>query len=176
MKIIIGLGNIGKEYENTRHNLGFLCLDYLCNKYGCVINKKLKKSIIGEVNINNEKVIFLKPQTFMNLSGDAVVEVLNWYKEDVCNLLVIYDDIDIPFETIRYKESGSGGTHNGMKDIINKVKSTDIARIRIGMGNIKHENQDMVDFVLGRISKKEESKLNNIFKLVDESLLKFLDK
>ena len=176
MKIIIGLGNKGKEYENTRHNLGFLCLDYLCNKYNLTINKKLKKSILGEANINGEKVVFLKPETYMNLSGEAIVEVLNWYKEDISNVLVIYDDIDIPFETIRYKESGSAGTHNGMKDIINKLKTNNIARIRIGMGNLKHEKQDMVDFVLGRISKEEESKLDEIFSNVDEKVNDWIKK
>ena len=176
MKIIVGLGNKGNEYEKTRHNFGFMCLDYLSNKYNFNINKKLKKSLVGECTINKEKVIFVKPETYMNLSGDAVLEVINWYKEDISNVLIIYDDIDIPFESIRYKESGSAGTHNGMRDIINKLKVNNINRIRLGMGNVKHENQDMVSFVLGKFSKEEESKLNNIFDKVNEKILQFLDK
>ena len=176
MKIVIGLGNIGEEYKNTRHNFGFMCLDYLSEKYNFRIDKKLKKSMIGEKIINGEKVIFVKPQTYMNLSGDSVIEILNWYKEDISNVIVLYDDIDIDFENIRYRESGSPGSHNGMKDIVNKLKTKDICRIRLGIGNLKHENQDIVNFVLERFSKEEEKKLNVVFEEVDKKIKEFLDK
>lgn len=176
MKIIVGLGNIGKEYINTKHNFGFMFIEYLEDKYNFKCDKKMKKSLIAETKINNEKVVFVKPQTYMNLSGEAILEVLNWYKEDISNVLVIYDDLDIPFETIRYKESGSAGTHNGMRNIINLTKTNEICRIRLGMGNLKHENEDLVKFVLSKFKKDELTKIKEIFTLAEIKMLEYLDK
>ena len=161
MKCIIGLGNIGKEYDNTRHNLGFIALDNICAKYGVKIDKKLKKSIYGETNINGEKVVFLKPTTYMNLSGEAVVEIMNWYKLDKKDILVIYDDVDLPLGAVRYKEKGSAGTHNGMRNIIDNLKTEEFKRLRIGMENRGDVPIPLIDYVLQKLKKEELELLNN---------------
>lgn len=176
MKLIIGLGNKGEEYNNTRHNFGFMFIDYLEKKHNFKCNKKNKNSLVGEIKLNNEKIVFVKPQTYMNLSSQSVIEILKWYKESVNNIIVIYDDIDIPFGTIRYKENGSGGSHNGMKDIINNLKTNDIFRIRLGIGDLKKEKEDISNFVLSKFSKDELLKVENIFIQAEEKLLEFLDK
>lgn len=176
MKIIVGLGNPGKEYENTKHNLGFMFLDFLNKNYLGGEFKTFKNSKIIEGNIDNEKVILAKPQTYMNLSGDAVIKLKNWYKVDNKDILVIYDDFDIPFESVRYRESGSAGTHNGMKDIVNKLATKDIPRLRIGTGGLKKENQEIISFVLSKFSKDEINKLDTIFEKAYPKFKEFLDK
>ncbi len=176
MKIVVGLGNIGDKYDKTRHNIGFMFLEYLEEKYGFSVSKKNKNSFVGEVNIKGKKVVFVKPTTYMNLSGEAVNNICSWYKEDVSNLIVAFDDIDIPFGDVRYKEKGSGGTHNGMKSVVGIMKTTEISRLKLGIGGLKHENEDLANFVLGRFSKDEILKLNDIFVLAETKLLEFLDK
>jgi len=131
MKIVIGLGNPGIGYERTRHNFGFMFLEYLEAKYKFKIDKKKLDSQIGECNINGEKVIFVKPMTFMNLSGEAVQKVKHWYKAEDNDIIVIFDDIDIEFGDLRYKANGSGGSHNGMKNIIQMLSTENIARIKL---------------------------------------------
>ena len=131
MKIIIGLGNPGIEYERTRHNFGFMFLEYLEKKYKFKIDKKKSDSLIGECIINYEKVIFVKPIKFMNLSGESVQKIKIWYKVDDKDILVVYDDIDIDFGDVRYKTSGSGGSHNGMKNIVQMLSTENIARIKL---------------------------------------------
>lgn len=176
MKIIVGLGNPGKEYENTKHNLGFMFLDFLNKNYLGGEFKTFKNSKIIEGSIDNEKVILAKPQTYMNLSGDAVIKLKNWYKVDNNDILVIYDDFDIPFESVRYRDSGSAGTHNGMKDIVNKLATKDIPRLRIGTGGLKKENQEVISFVLSKFSKDELDELNNVFEKAYLKFKEFLDK
>ncbi len=177
MKIIIGLGNIGKEYENTRHNVGWMFLDYIEKKLNFKIEEKNKKldSYISQIYINNEKVVFAKPTTYMNLSGHAVEKIKKWYKVDNEDILIVFDDIDIPFGQIRFKLSGSGGTHNGMKNVVQMLNSKDIPRIKIGIGGIKHEKQDLVDFVLEKFSKKQIGELDTVFDEAYEKLINFLD-
>ena len=131
MKIIIGLGNPGIGYERTRHNFGFIFLEYLEKKYKFKIEKKKLDSLIGECTINDEKVIFVKPMKFMNLSGEAVQKVKSWYKVDDKDIIVVFDDIDIDFGDVRYKASGSGGSHNGMKNIVQMLSTENIARIKL---------------------------------------------
>lgn len=176
MKVVVGLGNPGKEYENTRHNLGFMFLDYLENKYSFNISKKTLDSKIAEVTIEGEKVVFVKPQTFMNLSGNAVQKVKNWYKVKPEDIIVIFDDIDIPFGEIRYKLNGSGGTHNGMKNIVQMLGTKEFPRIKIGIGGIKNEKQDLVNFVLQKFSSNEIEKLQEVFDEAYTKLENFLDK
>ncbi|MEG2310725.1 MAG: aminoacyl-tRNA hydrolase [Clostridia bacterium] len=177
MKLIVGLGNPGKEYINTRHNIGWMFLQYLENKYNFKIFKKALDSNIVETNLFNQKVVFAKPQTYMNLSGNAVQKLKKWYKLDNSDIVIIYDDIDISFGTTRYRECGSGGTHNGMKNIVQMLSTQDIARIRIGIGGIKHDNQDLINFVLEKFNKEQLDVLqNNIFVDVEEKLKIFLDK
>ncbi|MBO5476495.1 MAG: aminoacyl-tRNA hydrolase [Clostridia bacterium] len=177
MKIIVGLGNPGKDYEQTRHNIGWLFLEYLAEKYDTSISKSNCDSLIGETKINNEKIIFAKPLTYMNLSGNAVSKLKKWYKVENEDILIIYDDIDIPFGNIRFREKGSGGTHNGMKNIVQMLSTQEISRIRIGLGGLKHEKQNMADFVLQRFKKEELEKLNNeIFPEAEVKFEEFLDK
>lgn len=176
MKIIVGLGNPGKEYENTKHNLGFMFVDYLLKKYDLNRFKKFKSSKIIETTLNNQKVIFVKPQTYMNLSGTAVLELKQWFKVENKDILVIYDDFDIVFGNVRFRENGSGGTHNGMKDIVSKLSNTDIPRLRIGTGGLKKEKEETISFVLSKFSKEENNKLNEIFEEAYIKFKEFLDK
>ena len=176
MKIIVGLGNPGKEYERTKHNLGFMFLDYLNGKLNLGKFKKFKSSEILESNINGEKVILAKPQTFMNLSGKAVVELKQFYKVESKDILIVYDDFDILFGSVRFREKGSAGTHNGMKDIIQKTSSVEIPRLRIGTGGLKKENEPIISFVLSKFSKSNLDELNNIFEQATIKFEEFLDK
>lgn len=175
MKCIIGLGNIGKEYENTRHNSGFMALDYLMEQYNIKLDKKKKKCIYGEGHINGQKLAVVKPTTFMNLSGEAIVEIMNWYKITPEDILVIYDDVDLKFGDIRYREKGSSGTHNGMRNIIANIKTEEFARIRIGIENREGLPIPLMDYVLQKFSKEELKKLKSeIMKDVEVKILEFL--
>ena len=153
MHIIVGLGNPGKQYEFTRHNAGFLCLDYLAAKHNIKVNKIKFKSLVGEGNIKGEKVILLKPTTFMNLSGEAVVEAMNFYKTDISELIVVYDDISLPLGTLRIREKGSAGGHNGMKNIIYRTGKDNFPRIRLGVS--APGERDLADYVLSKFSKED---------------------
>ena len=177
MKMIVGLGNPGREYEKTRHNVGFMFLEYLENKYNFCVEKKSLDSKICETMLFNEKVVIVKPQTFMNLSGNAVVKLKNWYKIENNDIIIIFDDIDILFGEVRYKIKGSGGTHNGMKNIVQMLNTQEIPRIRIGIGGARHENEDLCNFVLSKFSKNELERLSSeIFLNAEEKLKEFLDK
>ncbi len=125
MYIIAGLGNPGKKYENTRHNMGFTAIDLLAEKFGIKVNKLRFKALTGEGRIAGQKVLLIKPQTYMNLSGESVRMALDYYKEPPENLIVIYDDIDIPTGSIRIRKKGSAGTHNGMRNILYQIQSED---------------------------------------------------
>ena len=177
MKCIIGLGNIGKEYENTRHNSGFMALEEIAKKYNIAMDKKKKKCIYGEVTINGKKVSFVKPTTYMNLSGEAIVEIMNWYKITPEDILVIYDDVDLKLGTIRYREKGSAGTHNGMKNIIANIKTEEFARVRIGIENRGEIPIPLMDYVLQKFSKEELNEIKEqIVPQVEENVLNFLTK
>ncbi len=172
MKLIVGLGNPGDKYSQTRHNVGWLFIDYLSKVYNVEIKKNMCDALVGETRLKGEKVIFAKPITFMNLSGNSVSKLKQWYKLENKDILVVFDDIDIPFGTFRYRLKGSGGSHNGMKNVIQMLSSEDISRLRIGLGSLKNERQDMVDFVLQKFKKDEIEKLQDVFfdatKKVDE--------
>ena len=175
MKCIIGLGNIGKEYENTRHNAGFIAVDAIAAKYNISFDKKKKKCIYGEGTINGEKISFVKPTTYMNLSGEAVVEILNWYKISPEDILVIYDDIDLKFGDIRYRVKGSSGTHNGMRNIIANLKTEEFARIRIGIENRGNTQIPLMDYVLQKFGGEELDNIKQqIIPQVEENILNFL--
>ncbi len=155
MKIVVGLGNPGREYEKTLHNLGFMAIDLVAEELRCDFTKKSAlKSLVAETFVSGEKVILVKPLTFMNLSGEAVRAVVDFYKIELNNVVVIYDDIDIDVGTVRFKPSGSGGTHNGMRNIILHLNATDFARIRIGS---KKEDPEisLIDYVLSNIPKNK---------------------
>ncbi|MBO5371635.1 MAG: aminoacyl-tRNA hydrolase [Lachnospiraceae bacterium] len=155
MYVIAGLGNPDKKYENTRHNIGFDVIDALADKYNISMNEKKHKAICGKGIIAGQKVLLVKPQTYMNLSGDSIAEVLDFYKLDPAeDLLVIFDDISLAPGNIRIRKKGSAGGHNGIKSIIARCGSSDFSRIKVGVGE-KPDGWDLADHVLGRFSKEE---------------------
>lgn len=160
MKIVVGLGNPGKEYERTRHNTGFMVLDKIADKFNIEIKKEKSKALIGTGEINGEKVMLVKPQTFMNLSGEAVRGLVDFYKEDIENVLIIFDDIDLEVGKIRIKERGSAGTHNGMKSVVSHLGTEKFKRVKVGIGKPK-ENIDLIGHVLGKFSDEEFKTLEN---------------
>ena len=153
MYIIAGLGNPGRKYENTRHNMGFLTIDKIAEELGIKVDKIKFKALVGEVNFSGQKVMLVKPQTYMNLSGQSLREIMNFYKLPIENLTVIYDDIDIPTGSVRIRKSGSAGTHNGMRDIIYNLADSGFPRIRIGIGS--ERRGDLADYVTGGFTKEE---------------------
>lgn len=154
MYVIVGLGNPGREYRDTRHNIGFKAIDLLANRNSIDINKIKFKSVYGEGFIKGEKVILLKPQTYMNNSGISVREIVDYFKVPMDKLLIIVDDIDIDFASVKIKKKGSAGSHNGLKSIIYHLQDDKFPRIKIGIGE-KYERQDLSDFVLSKFGKDE---------------------
>lgn len=170
MKLIVGLGNPGKEYINTRHNVGFMVLDYFLGN-----NLKWKEKFNGlyyESLIEGEKVIFLKPLTFMNLSGEAVVKYKNYFNLDIEDILVIHDDMDIDLGKYKLKRNSSSGGHNGIKSIINSLNSNAFLRLKIGITHNK--NIDTVDYVLGKFNEKEMDLLKSNFRVYEEIIRSFV--
>ena len=157
MFIIAGLGNPGKKYERTRHNMGFMALDLLADKYGIKVDRLKFKALTGEGRIEGKKVLLVKPQTYMNLSGESIRDVMNFYKEPIENLIVIYDDIDIPEGSLRIRSGGSAGTHNGMRNIIYLLGEDGFPRIRVGIGG--ERKSDLVDYVIGKVTEAEAEPL-----------------
>lgn len=159
--LIVGLGNPGEKYEYTRHNAGFLTLDRLCVEENFKINKIKYKSVIGEVNICSHKCIAMKPQTFMNNSGEAVKEAASFYKIPPERIIVIFDDISLPCGKLRIRRKGSDGGHNGIKSIIYHLGSDNFPRIKIGVGENPHPDYDLADWVLSTFKKDEMEQLKN---------------
>jgi PTH1 family peptidyl-tRNA hydrolase len=181
MKLIVGLGNIGLQYDKTLHNAGFCALDFFCKKHNIELNQKssvgkFAKQLFGfnevilpngkKQNKKDEVVYFLKPGTFMNLSGDAVLHFVRKFKLDLKDVLIIFDDIDLPLGEIRFREKGSSGTHNGMRDIVNKLGSTEFPRLKIGIENrtpVEKTRLSLADFVLKKQSPEILEKLNEVY-------------
>ena len=161
MKLIVGLGNPGKNYENTRHNIGFQLLDYIANNKGLDFSKEKFNGKYTEYNVNGEKVILVKPLSYMNLSGSVVSQFANFYKIDIKDILVIQDDLDMHFGRIKIVNNSSSGGHNGIKDIERFLVSQGYNRLKIGISNDK--SFDTKDYVLGKFSKEEVEKLNSIY-------------
>jgi PTH1 family peptidyl-tRNA hydrolase len=165
MKLIVGLGNPDKKYENTYHNVGFSFIDKFSARYDIKLKKRTCRSLTGEgyleVNNRKEKIILAKPLTYMNLSGEAISLLLKKFKLDINDLIVVLDDIDLPIGTFRYRENGSAGTHNGLKNIVLNLNSTNFKRIRIGIG-YNNENGDLADYVLSKIPNENLQKINEI--------------
>lgn len=157
MYIIAGLGNPGSKYENTRHNMGFKAIDAMASEFGIDVNRAKFKGLIGEGRIGSEKVVLLKPQTYMNLSGQSVREIMNFYKIPEENLIVIYDDFDLPIGSIRVRKSGGPGTHNGMKSVVQELGSRKFPRVRVGIGS---SDGSTIQFVIGKVGKDEQQILN----------------
>ena len=174
MKVVVGLGNPGKKYELTRHNVGFIVLD----KYlGNVSWKEAHNALIYEDNINGEKVLFVKPLTFMNNSGDAIQEILSYYKVYIDDLLVIQDDIALELGKSRIKYESSDGGHNGIKSIINRLQTKKFLRLKIGLA--KEKEIDTISYVLGKLTKKEitqiDDDMNKYFDIIDAFIKDGLD-
>lgn len=158
MFLIVGLGNPGREYAMTRHNIGFMTLDVLAQRHQIEIRRSNFRSVFGEGRIASQKVVLAKPETFMNNSGWAVRDLVNWYKVPPENLLLVYDDADIPIDTIRVREGGSAGSHNGMKSVIYQLGFDNFPRVRVGIGS-PEGGRDMVAHVLGMPPGEDMEKL-----------------
>jgi len=172
MKLVVGLGNPGKQYQHTRHNVGFEVLDLLAHHYQ--VQFKLDKQFKGEVattQVGLEKVIFLKPATFMNLSGESVIQVKTFYKVELEDIIVVYDDIALDLGRLRLRLSGSAGGHNGMKDIIKHLSSSEFKRIRVG---ISGTDKALCAHVLGKFSKAETTEMKIAYQYAKDAVIDFI--
>ena len=174
-KYIVGLGNPGKEFENNRHNIGFLVLENLTKKYESkfILKNKLK-SRCSELKIKNFTYRLFLPNTFMNKSGEAVRAIVDWYKIDLAQLFIIVDDLDLPLGKIRFRKKGGSGGHNGLKNIIENLHTQDFNRIRVGIGSPKEiqrsSKSNVISHVLGNISSEEKLVLDKVFLKINKSI------
>lgn len=173
MKLIVGLGNPESDYSNTRHNMGFNVVNSLAEEYDIDISRKKFEAEFGSGIIEGQKVILVKPQTFMNLSGKSVIEFVNFYKLDLEDLIVIYDDIDIEVSKIRIRKSGSPGTHNGIKSVVNVLANDKFPRIRVGIGKPEFDD-DMINYVIGAIPEEEIEPLKEGVQKAKEAVVELL--
>lgn len=164
MKLIVGLGNPGAEYQNTRHNIGFQMIDLFAKSLGVDISKSKFNGLYGEINVAGEKVILLKPQSYINLSGEVIRKFVDFYKIDISDLIVISDDLDLNVGTFKIKKKGSSGGHNGLKNIELHLGTQEYKRIKIGISNNK--KIDTKDYVLGHLSSSEQEMLSEVKKKV----------
>jgi len=171
MKLVVGLGNPGKEYENTRHNIGFMMIDEIVKTYNLTGKEKMN-GLYYELNVKGEKVYLLKPLSYMNLSGEVVRKYIDYFKINIEDILIINDDLDLPIGTHKLREKGSSGGHNGLKNIEQHLNTNNYKRLKIGISNNK--NIDTKDYVLGRFSKEDMNELNNFIKLAPDVLEDFI--
>jgi len=163
MYIIAGLGNPGKEYDRTRHNAGFCTLDVLADKYGIDVSERKHKALCGRGVIEGQKVVLVKPQTFMNASGESLRAVADYYKEAPDHVIVIFDDISLEPGQLRIRLKGSAGGHNGVKSIIAHLGTQEFPRVKVGVG-AKPPRMDLADYVLGHFSKEDQEIMNQAFR------------
>ncbi len=168
--LVAGLGNPGSDYEKTRHNIGFRAIDVLSAKTGIKVKKLKYNCVFGEGYIGNNKVILLKPLTFMNRSGECIREMANWLRISYNNIIAVYDDADIPFGTIRVRKSGSAGTHNGMRSVLHQLVTEDFPRVRLGIDR-PPEEVDIKDYVLSRFSLAEDKALHAILESAADAII-----
>ena len=173
MIAIVGLGNPGSNYDKTVHNLGFMAIDHFAKKHDLNFSKSKFSGKIAEGRVGNEKVVLLKPETYMNLSGKSVEEMMHMLKLNNSQIIVISDDIDLPFGVVRLRAQGSAGTHNGLRNIVSKI-GTDFPRVRIGAG--RPEFGDLASFVLSKLSKDKLEELENVFEKTTKALEIFIEK
>lgn len=173
--IIVGLGNPGEKYTFTRHNAGFLAMDYISQKLGCKVNKVKFKSLVGDAVIGNHRVLLMKPQTYMNNSGEAVREATDFYKIPADHVIVISDDVAQAPGRMRIRKSGSAGGQKGLNSIIVHLGTQEFPRIRIGVGEKPNPEYDMADWVLGKIPEEDREKMFSIFGCVNDCLPLLLD-
>ncbi len=172
MKLIVGLGNPGKKYENTRHNAGFRFIDTYAKSKGIEFSKEKFEGLYAEYLFNKEKIILLKPQKYMNLSGEVIKSFINFFKINIEDILVIVDDLDTEAGTIKLRSKGSSAGHNGLKDIEQNLKTNEYKRVKIGISNNKEK--DPIDYVIGKISKKELDKINAVNSLAENLIDDFI--
>lgn len=174
MYLIVGLGNPGPKYAHTRHNVGFDVLDALAERLGVSISREKEKALLGECFVGGSKVILALPQTYMNLSGEAVSRLVNWYRVPLENLLVVYDDIDLAQGAIRIRKNGSAGTHNGMRSIVELLGSEAFPRLRVGVGQ-RAPGFELADWVLSRYQTAEEQKAaREAYALAAEAIVDYI--
>ena len=174
MYLIVGLGNPGTKYAHTRHNVGFDVMDALSRKLGVSITREKEQALVGECFVGGQKVILALPQTYMNLSGESVMRLANWYKIEPENLLVVYDDIDIPQGHIRIRKNGSAGTHNGMRSIVGLLGYENFPRLRVGVGQ-KREGYELADWVLGHYIGEEQEIADKAFELAADAIVEYIE-
>lgn len=172
MKLIVGLGNVGREYENTRHNIGFVAIDYIAKKNNTEIIKSKFGGLFSKININDQQIILLKPQKFMNLSGMVIREYINYFNINIEDILIISDDLDLEIGSYKLKLKGGSGGHNGLKDIECNLNSKDYKRLKIGISNNKQI--DTKNYVLGKFTKNDQEKLESIITDVNNIFLDYL--
>ena len=174
MYLIVGLGNPGAQYAHTRHNVGFDVLERLSRKLGVSIAREKEQALVGECFVDGKKVVLALPQTYMNLSGEAVARLARWYKIPPENLMVVYDDIDLAQGAIRIRKSGSAGTHNGMRSIISLLGYENFPRLRVGVGQ-KREGYELADWVLGHYIGPEQETADHAFDLAAEAIVDYIE-
>ena len=172
--LVVGLGNPGDKYFNTRHNAGFLAMDYISQKVGVKVDRVKFKALVGEAEIGGKRVLLMKPQTFMNLSGEAVREAAAFYKIPMENIIVISDDVNLDVGKMRVRKSGSDGGQRGLRSIITLMGNDTCPRIRIGVGKKPHPDYDLADWVLSEFSKDDQEKIAPCFSKAYDGLLKIL--
>ncbi len=163
--LVVGLGNPGDKYFYTRHNAGFLAMDYVSQKCNASVNRSKFKALVGEGYIAGKRVLLMKPQTFMNLSGDAVIEAVNFYKIPTENIVVLSDDVNLDVGRMRVRKSGSDGGQKGLRSIIERLGTDNFPRIRFGVGKKPHPDYDMADWVLGNLSEEDKKAMFDCFVL-----------
>ena len=169
MYVVVGLGNPGRKYERTRHNAGFDVVDVLSQKHHILMGKRLGKAVVGEGIIGGKRAALCLPQTYMNLSGESVVQLVNWYKPEADQLIIVYDDVDLPEGKIRFRTSGSAGTHNGMRNIIYLLGRDDFPRVRVGIGR-PPGRQDPADYVLKPFAAAQRDDLALLIDRADDAI------
>ena len=173
MYLIVGLGNPEADYANTRHNMGFQVINKLAKEYGIDIARKKFDSEYEKVVIEGQKVILVKPQTFMNASGEAVIEFVNFYKIELDKIIIVYDDMDIEPGKIRIRKNGSPGSHNGMKSVVHFLNHENFPRIRVGIGR-PDEDTDIIEYVIGAIPEEEKAKLEEGTEKAKDAIIELL--
>lgn len=168
MYAVVGLGNVGRQYQGTRHNVGFDTIDYLAHKNKVELNKSKFNSVFGEYRINGEKILLVKPTTYMNRSGFAVVDLKNFFKIPTNNIIVVYDDVDLELGQLRIRAKGSAGSHNGMKSVIYQLGEDEFPRIRIGVG--RDDRMDLAAYVLQKFSEEERDIVKDIIVQAGDSV------
>ena len=173
MYLIVGLGNPEEDYANTRHNMGFNTINKIAEQYNIEVTRKNFKGLYGKGIIEEENVILLKPQTFMNLSGESIKEIVKFYKIKPEEIIVIYDDIDVDLGTIKVRKIGGAGTHNGMKSVVCELATKNFPRVKVGIGK-PQGNQDLIEYVIGAIPEEDKEKLEQATTLAKEAVIEII--